>query len=69
MEKKYIKPEMEISQVEMDALCELSISGTEYGSDGNDWGIRSKTRGVYEEEEEWVKETDMWGNECWTRTR
>lgn len=53
----------------MDSLCELSISGTEYGSDGNDWGIRSKTRGVYEEEEEWVKETDMWGNECWTRTR
>lgn len=68
MEKKYIKPEMEVSQIEMDSLCEsvLITSSTEYD---DDWGIRSKTRGAYEEEEEWVKETDMWGNECWTRTR
>ena len=70
MEKKYIKPEMVISQVEMEDLLQtIVVSGNTEGEGAFD----SKRRGGYssfsEEEEEWVKETDMWGNECWTRTR
>lgn len=57
MEKKYVKPEMVISEIEMD---ELMLSMSNDPADPNAGG-RAKDR------EEWFMETDLWGNESWTR--
>lgn len=58
MEKKYVKPEMVISEIEMDELMELTTSDSFADPDA---GGRAKDR------EEWFMETDLWGNESWTR--
>lgn len=67
MEKKYIKPEMVISQVEMEDLLQtIVVSGNTEGEGAFD----SKHRGgnySSDENEEWFIETDLWGNESWTR--
>ena len=60
MNKKYIKPETIISQIEMDELMQLTTSDS-YANP--DLPVESKDR------EEWVMETDLWGNESWTRTK
>lgn len=73
MEKKYIKPEMTLTLVEPESVIASSL-GLGDGYADQDGEVYGKRRGGYssfssEDEEEWVKETDMWGNECWTRTR
>jgi hypothetical protein len=71
MEKKYIKPEIAIDIVEAESM--LCLSAFDESATGNEVLGKRRGGGSYssftEEEEEWVKETDMWGNECWTRTR
>lgn len=65
MEKKYVKPEMVISEIEMDELCNLQYSGNPGTGE-----FDSKHRGgnySSDENEEWFIETDLWGNESWTR--
>ena len=59
MEKKYVKPEMVISEIEMDELMELTTSDTLADPEKP---IESKDR------EEWVMDTDLWGNESWSRS-
>ena len=59
MEKKYVKPEMVISEIEMDELMQLATSDTLADPSKP---IESKDR------EEWVMETDLWGNESWSRS-
>ena len=58
MEKKYVKPEMVISEIEMDELMQLATSDTPANPE---LPVESKER------EEWFMETDLWGNESWTR--
>ena len=49
---------MVISEIEMDELMELTTSDSYADPDA---GGRAKDR------EEWFMETDLWGNESWTR--
>ncbi len=62
MKAKYVKPEMEISTVEMEDLMNIMVvSGMEVGGENN---------GPYDtrrREELWIEDVDLWGNESWTR--
>lgn len=49
---------MVISEIEMDELMQLATSDTPANPD---LPVESKER------EEWFMETDLWGNESWTR--
>ena len=62
MEKKYVKPEMAIENIEVENMIATSpgIVDGEYAEGGS--------TGLSKDREEWVMDTDLWGNESWSRS-
>lgn len=62
MEKKYVKPEMAIENIEVENMIATSpgiVDG--YFAESGSTGL-SKER-----EEIWEEGTDLWGNDCWNK--
>jgi hypothetical protein len=62
MNKKYVKPAMAIETIELENMI-ASSPGVYMDATAN-----SGSKGLSKEREEiWEEDTDLWGNDCWTR--
>ena len=62
MEKKYVKPAMAIENIETENM--IASSPGVY----MDVNATAGSTGLSKDREEiWEEDTDLWGNDCWTR--
>jgi hypothetical protein len=62
MNKKYVKPAMAIEAIETESM--MIASSIVYGEKNYDKSLSVDSKG---REEIWEEDTDLWGNDCWTR--
>jgi hypothetical protein len=61
MNKKYVKPAMAIEAIETESMIAASIV---FGENTYKSGVAVDSK---DREEIWEEDTDLWGNDCWTR--